>query len=56
MMGRLEEIMRDNGYCETCGEYGYFDCDCPKARESGPRELQRVTAQIDYELNLASGD
>ncbi|NIM44826.1 MAG: hypothetical protein GTN80_03180 [Nitrososphaeria archaeon] len=55
-MGKLEEIMKKNGYCETCGDVGYFDCDCPKVRKNGPKSLQVAMAQVDYELDLAGGD
>ncbi|MDH5375634.1 MAG: hypothetical protein OEZ21_02330 [Candidatus Bathyarchaeota archaeon] len=54
MLESLEEIMKKSGCCELCD--GCFECDCPKNLKKGPKELQVDILQIDYDLNLASGD
>lgn len=49
----FEEIMKESGCCDICD--GCFECDCPKNLENGPKRLQVEMAQVDYDLNLASG-
>lgn len=49
----LEKILKDSGCCDMCK--GYFECDCPKNFENGPKKLQMDMTRMDYDLNLSGG-